>query len=309
MSSDFIKMISDFNERRLSRTIQSLVENKTPCAIFFAPGVPENARQIADSFKAGGINLNCICVLTDEQKQVIQPVEDENIVAAEEFPSLPVKPKFIFTLGGFFPLMFGDYFKACGTEMITSADISGAEDLYNLYMKHMPELYAVHEMLADDESKKVFRASIIGKETNLLSDFRFASEPQYFLSGFLPTQGDIAIDGGSYDGGTSADFARQGAQVYAFEMDAANYKNCIEPAEKFGFTIENLGLSNQESDGVYASWGAGSRKLANAVGGVYRGTSSTWTLTSREKIFRASITSSLTSKARNLTCFTARQRQ
>ncbi len=134
-------------------------------------------------------------------------------------------------------------------------------------MTRLPELYAVHEMLADDESKKVFRASIIGKISNLLNDFRFAPEPQYFLNGFLPEAGDIAIDGGSFDGATSA--YEQGAQVYAFEMNAANYKNCIAPAEKFGFTIENLGLSNQEGEAAYSGEsGAGSRKLeVNAVGG------------------------------------------
>jgi len=153
-----------------------------------------------------------------------------------------------------------DYFGRHGTKMITSRDVHSSEEVYNLYMQHLPELYAVHEMLVDDESKKVFRASITGNVTKILQDFRFAPEPQYFLNDFLPTTGDIAIDGGAYDGATSADFARQGAKVYAFEMNAANYQNCITPAEKFGFTIENIGLSNQESNDRYYLWDAGSRK-------------------------------------------------
>ena len=65
-----------------------------------------------------------------------------------------------------------------------------------------------------------------------MQDYRFAPEPQYFLEGFFPAEGDIAIDGGAYDGATSADFAKQGAQVYAFEMSEANYKNCLARAEK-----------------------------------------------------------------------------
>lgn len=268
MSTEFIKMVSDLTERRLLRTMQSLVANKTPCGIFFAPAVPANARQIVDSFKSGGFNLNCICVLSVEQKKFFQAADGESLVAAEEFPTLPAKPKYIFVLGGFFPQMFMDYFGRHGTKMITSADVHGAENLYNLFMTRLPELYAVHETLADDESKKVFRASIIGKVTHMLQDFRFAPEPQYFLNGFLPQAGDIAIDGGAYDGGTATDFAKQGAQVYAFEMDAANYQNCLAPAEKFGFTIENMGLSNQEGEAAYSSGGAGSRKLANHVGGV-----------------------------------------
>ena len=95
-----------------------------------------------------------------------------------------------------------------------------------------------------------------------MQDFRFAPEPQYFLNGFLPKAGDIAIDGGAYDGATAVDFAKEGAQVYAFEMNASNYKNCLAPAEKFGFKIENLGLSNQEGDAFYSVGRAGSRKLS-----------------------------------------------
>lgn len=56
--------------------------------------------------------------------------------------------------------MFMDYFGRHGTKMITSLDVNGAENFYNFYMKHMPELYDVHEMLADDESKKVNRTRL-----------------------------------------------------------------------------------------------------------------------------------------------------
>ena len=80
------------------------------------------------------------------------------------------------------------------------------------------------------------------------------------MEGFLPTDGDIAIDGGAYDGATSRDFAMQGAKVYAFEMDFNNYKNCLNRADKYNFTIENLGLSNQEGEEFYSVGGVGSRK-------------------------------------------------
>lgn len=263
MSADFIEMVAYLSEHRLLRTMQSLVAKKTPCAIFFAPAIPANARQIVNSLKGSGVNLNCICVLSNEHKKFLQPAEGEYVVVVEEFPNLSDKPKFIFSFGGFFPNMFMDYFGRFGAEMIHDLNVNGAENFYNFYMAHLPELYVVHEMLADDESKKVFRAAIIGNVTKILQDFRFAPEPQYFLNGFLPTTGDIAIDGGAYDGNTAADFVRQGAQVYAFEMDAKNYQNCIKPAEKFGFMLENLGLSNRAGEAFYSGDGAGSRKLPN----------------------------------------------
>ena len=267
MSTEFIKMVSDLNEHRLLRTMQTLTANKTPCGIFFAPAVPANARQIVDSFKGNGVNLNCVCVLTVEQKKLFQAADGERLVAAEEFPTLPVKPKYIFVLERYFGTAFMDYFGRYDTKMFFLPDVHAAEAQYNLYMAHLPELYAVHEMLVDDESKKVFRAAITGRITRVMQDFIFTSEHEYFLNGFLPQAGDVAIDGGSYDGGTSADFAKQGAQVYAFEMDAKNYQRCLAPAEKFGFTIENMGLSNQEDESAYSSGGMGSRKLENHVGG------------------------------------------
>ena len=64
------------------------------------------------------------------------------------------------------------------------------------------------------------------------------------------------------------DFVKQGAKVYSFEMDADNYRNCLAPAEKFGFTIENLGLSGREGEEFYFPNGVGSRKIPGMQGGV-----------------------------------------
>ncbi|MCR5833327.1 MAG: FkbM family methyltransferase [Selenomonadaceae bacterium] len=263
MSSDFIEMISYLSENRFLRKVQWISSNKIPCAILFAPAIPQNYRQIIDSYKSIGININHVCVLTDEHKKFLQPADGETVVNINEFPNLPVKPKFIFVLERYFGTAFIDYFGKFGTNMFFLPYINDAENQYNFYIKYLPELYDVHEMLADDESKKIFRAAITGRITRLMQDFIYTSEYEYFLNGFLPEEGDIAIDGGALDGGTAIDFLRQGAKVYSFEMDANNYKNCLAPAKEYGFTIENLGLSNQESTAFYNSNGAGSRKLNN----------------------------------------------
>lgn len=267
MSSEFIKMVADLSERRLLRKIQSLVTDKTPCGILFAPQVSRDAREVVNSFKNIGLDMNCICFLVEEQKKFFAANAEETLVTIEEFPNLSDAPKFIFVLERYFGTAFMDYFKACGTDMFFLPDVDAAENQYEFYMKHLPELYDVHEMFSDDESKKIFRAAITGRITRIMQDFIFTTEHEYFLNGFLPKEGDIAIDGGSYDGDTSADFVRQGAKVYAFEMNANNYQLCIAPAKKFGFTIENLGLSNQVEEAFYSGTGVGSRKLANNSGG------------------------------------------
>lgn len=229
MTTDFIKMLSDWRDLRYSQTMKNLVANKVPCGAFLND--TSKLQMFRDFFKSSKFNLTCICVMNKEDKN-FEPAEGEQIVALEEFNTVNPKPRFMFVLGGFFPLMFMDYFKARGTRMFFNNGRSNAQDIYDLYMKHLPELYDVHEMLADEESKKAFRAYMTARVTNVLNDFRFAPEPQYFLEGFFPEKGDIAIDGGAFDGAISADFARQGAQVYAFEMNANNYQNCLNRAEK-----------------------------------------------------------------------------
>lgn len=271
MSSEFIKMVADLSERRLLRKIQSLVADKTPCGILFAPQVPLDARATVNSLKNIGLNINCLCFLVEEQKKIFDDTATEMLVTLDEFPNLSDPPKFILVMERYFGTAFMEYFKACGTDMFFLPNVEAAEIQYELYMKHLPELSDVHEMLADDESKKIFRAAITGRITRLMQDFIFTTEHEYFLNGFLPKAGDIAIDGGSYDGDTAADFVRQGATVYAFEMDVANYQLCIAPAKKFNFTIENLGLSNQRSEAFYSQGGWGSRKLAEKRNGALVG--------------------------------------
>lgn len=264
MTTDFIKMISDWRTSRFSQTMKVISENKIPCGFFLAPSVPENPQGFRSFFNSRKINVTCICTMNQADKKLWKPAEGETVVSLEEFPTLDVKPKFMFIFSGFFPLMFMDYFNKFGTKMFGFNGTSIAEDYYEFYMKHLLELYDVHEMLADEESKKVFRAYMTARVTNLISDYRFAPEPQYFLEGFFPTNGNIAIDGGAFDGATSLDFEKQGAKVYAFEMNENNYKNCLVRLDKFGggknIILENRGLSNQESESSYTSGGASSRK-------------------------------------------------
>ena len=229
MTSDFIKMLADWRGSMYSQTMKFLVDRKIPCGMFLTNIAElQNFRKF---FKGRGLNLSCICVVNDADKK-FEAEDGEQIVALSEFRTVNPKPRFMFVLQGFFPLMFMDYFKPYGTKMFCFNGNGAAEGRYDFYMKNLPALYEVHELLADEESKIAFRAYMTARVTNVLNDFRFAPEPQYFLEGFFPEKDDIAIDGGAFDGATSADFAKQGAQVYAFEMNADNYKNCLNRAEK-----------------------------------------------------------------------------
>lgn len=270
MSAEFIKMISELHLERFNAHIQKLANDKTPCGIFFGfVVVPSNVVTCVQNFRNRGINLSCVIVLADVQANTLRKFINVPVITLEDFPSFgeenfPVKPQKVFSSGGLKDLAFTDYFTRYDMEILMYSD----DGQFFFMMTHLPELYSVYNMLGSEESKKVFRAAIKGRLTAKISDYRFAPEPQYFLEGFTPNTGDIAIDGGAYDGATSLAFAKCGAKVFAFEMNADNYQNCVarlNNSKKGGYDIvlENFGLSDKESTESYLSVGAASSKNPN----------------------------------------------
>ena len=64
--------------------------------------------------------------------------------------------------------------------------------------------------------------------------------------------------------GMTQALAKLGAQVFAFEMDADNYKNCLERVGgNPNITLENLGLSDRVCEENYYSNNAGSCRYPN----------------------------------------------
>lgn len=259
MSASFIKMVSELYKQRFNVKIENMIKNRTPCGIFF--GFNFNSQAAAENVQIiinAGVNIKCAVVISPVQEEQLKNLINVPVVALDNFPSFEEKPKAIFIVNDISDAVFLPCFSRYGIDFFKIYD-----DSFPFVMEHLPELYSVYEMLGSDESKKVFRAVIKGNVTGKISDYRFAPEPQYFLNGFFPNAGDIAIDGGAYDGSTALDFAKCGATVYAFEMDANNYKNCAARLDKAGennITLENFGLSDKESQENYYSWGAGSRK-------------------------------------------------
>ena len=267
MSKEFIKMISELHTERFNVHMTDLANKQTPCGIFFGfEVVPSNVLANIKWLSDRKINLSFVIVRTDEQIIALKNLIDVPIITLEDIPRFvdeysSVKPQEIF-IRVFQDLPFAPYFIRQDMEVFTYSD----DGQFLFMMKHLPELYNVYEMLSSDESKKVFCAAIKGRLTAKVSDYRFAPETQYFLEGFTPSAGDIAIDGGAYDGGTAIAFAKCGAKVFAFEMDAVNYKKCMARLERFGegnIILENLGLSNKEGEEKYFSWNTASRKNAS----------------------------------------------
>lgn len=229
-------MISDLHDERFNVHLARLVQDRTPCGIFFGfELVPSVAVSNIQLLVNTGLNITCAIVLADVQVDALKKFVDVPVITLEDFArfgeeNFPVKPLEVFMPKDTF---FAPYFTRYGIESIDLINAHTQNEYFHLMMTHLPELYAVYNMLGSDESRKVFIASIKGRLTGKMSDYRFADEPQYFLAGFTPTAGDIAIDGGAFDGATAIAFAKCGAKVYAFEMDAANFENCRARINRF----------------------------------------------------------------------------
>ena len=265
MSADFIKLITELKNENYSVQVRNVIEQKISCGLFYGFDLPkyENIQQAVTQLKNLGFNLTVFYVATQEQKNFLEqnyrnfPLK---IVAVEDLSAQQNKPELVLHFDVFFSPSFRYYFLGFGMDMFHIADAELPEYFYNFYIDNLSELYKVYEMLEDEESKKVFIAFIKGRVTERLKDFRFAPEPQYFFAKCFPEQGDIAIDGGAFDGATARDFSMQGAKVFAFEMSETNYKNCLKLAERYNFAVENFGLSDKKFESFYSDSGAGSSK-------------------------------------------------
>lgn len=80
----------------------------------------------------------------------------------------------------------------------------------------------------------------------------------YLTAGFIPQDGAIVIDCGSYDGATAKIFTEMGYKVYSFDMDKKNFEYAKKTAEESNFIVENVGLGSYKHEISYISAGSGS---------------------------------------------------
>ena len=269
---NFIETISNIHFNHFWRHFEKIKNEKVSCALFFGLNPPPDnlcgVCNIIRVLKNSGLDISYVFVLDDVQgKDPIFKDCPVPIVELENIHKLHDKPKAVF-MSGMKDSLFVSFFEQYHMDSYLCSLFEFFNDTKNLLayldviMENLPKLYQTYNWLGDDESKETFLCVLKGNLTGKFGNYRYAKEPQYFLEGFLPGEGDIAIDGGAFDGATARDFSKLGAKVYAFEMDELNYKNCLPLAEKFGFVIENYGLSDKISIEEYAVCASGSFKIS-----------------------------------------------
>ncbi len=133
-------------------------------------------------------------------------------------------------------------------------NLNYARLLQNVFIANLINIYETYESL-DSIGKENYKEYWIGRMSGRMDSYHYTNSPQYFVSGFLPLKDEIVIDGGAYDGATAREFSSCGCNVYSFEMNGENFPQCLESAQKYNFTVENMGLSEKKEILNYSGGG------------------------------------------------------
>lgn len=116
--------------------------------------------------------------------------------------------------------------------------------------KHSDELYKVYELLADEQSKKVFRETTLFKLDGDISRLLSCETPENeaFDNILRLKDGDSFLDLGAYNGDTVLDFIRRVGsygKITAVEPDKKSFAKLIKNTEGYDIEAINSAVSNE----------------------------------------------------------------
>ncbi len=235
----FVEFFQKFYESQYLILMQKLITEKVPCGIFLPFNPAEVQISLVNQYRRVGINLTTIVTA------------DENTFDVPNDPTSNIPPKYVFVLQNFPTDLVIPKLIELGMEPIHIEPSGNTQPAVDFHIKHMHEIFDVYQDLIDDESREALLGYVLARISKRISFCKFSNNVQYILDGFIPKRGEVMIDVGVCDGSTSAIFADFGCRVIGFEMDSENYKLASKLAEKKNFTVENLGLGDENREVGY----------------------------------------------------------
>ena len=257
---NFVKLIKQVHAERFSVVANRIVTRKIPVAFLSVAPIAQ-AVEITKNIRAQGLNVMQLITVDNPPRQPA----DFDIVNLKDAAQIYPQPEYVWVAESMGANLARTVMGGC--KIIFPASIRGknTEQVYEIFMTHLPELQEVYESLLDEESKRTFRGYWFGCIANRIDSVIYANTPHYFLSGFAPKAGDIFIDGGCYNGWTAAQFAKLGCKVYSFEMNKTNFDLAGKLAAENDFVLENLGLGSHKRESHYIDSKGASRLVKNGT--------------------------------------------
>ena len=139
--------------------------------------------------------------------------------------------------------------------------------------KHQDDILKVYEMLADEQSKRVFKNVLNFKISGKVKYLKPISTDiaEVYNDIIKPTDRESYVDLGAYNGDTIVEFlsyAKGAESIYGFEPDRKNFKKLTRTIEQNGIDAEiyNIGAYSKK-DTLYFDGGDGGRNSRLKEGG------------------------------------------
>ena len=201
-------------------------------------GASQGGLKVLDIAKRYNLSIKYF-VDIDSQKQG-KKIEDIEIKS----PNVLTKDEFVL-IGSMYEKEIALSLKQKGIEFL-----GGLLSLYDFnisnLMTYIKELSKLYDLLYDQDSKNCL-TSIVGYTIDGdASKLHISPYKQYFHPSVRPTETDIIVDGGAYDGDTIKDFSnnlKKITKIYAFEPDKTNFLKLKEFSKTYNNIIPiNLAL-------------------------------------------------------------------
>ncbi len=129
---------------------------------------------------------------------------------------------------------------------------------FDFVSEHFNELKSVYNLLADEQSKKVFENTLLYKITGEVSYLKLMeTEPCEVYENLLcPSGNEHYVDLGAYDGDTIREFlhyARGAGKITALEPDSRNFRKLLEKTE--GVCAINAGAWSEDTEMEFSTRG------------------------------------------------------
>ena len=231
---DFIVTLKQMYEERYTAMIRRIIQRNIPAACLDF----ERPSEFAEILQERGINIAYVIAESISGNENFA----QKIILLHDVPRSTEKFGCVFVRGKKEAAFMRIPELKKIPVIVMSLDEQRTDTIYDTYMRNLDELLEVYNMLSDENSRRSFLGFIRAKVSRNLNTAFFAETPQYICEGFVPNEGAVVIDGGAFDGSTSAKFAEMGCRVFAFELDGENFKLAKKLSEEKNFCAENLGL-------------------------------------------------------------------
>ena len=237
----FVELIQRVHQERFSVVRNKILAEKIPVA-FLSLAPINNAIQTVNKLREqGGVNIKTLITL-----DAPPPQSNFDVVHINDALKIRPRPEYILVVDDISARVAIKYLPYCQTISFYSDwyNVRDSEKVYQIFMTHLKELQEVYESFIDEESRKVFCGYWLGKISNKFGEYVFSRNVQYIMPGFIPERGAILMEGGVFNGTTSAFFSDMGYKVYAFELDKTSYERSKKLAEEKNVVLENIGLGS-----------------------------------------------------------------